>query len=898
MQRLIIKYSITLLFALLLNVAKGQVENTVVSGSYENENLHSILKSISKNYDVKFAFDGFALKSIKSSGKFVDQPLTVILNSLLTPANQSYRVIDDTIVIFEVVAKEPDSIEPNSDINSTQPIILRGELRDQQTGELLPFATVMTLASKAITTTDEDGKFYLNFIPIPKDSLLINFIGYEQLIIPLNKIKNNEYRKISLLTRRNFLPSVVIEAEGVKLLETGRNAGLQTFNPNDLATSQGTGEADIFRAAQLLPGISATQESSSGLFIRGSDSDQTMVTMDGFTVYHLDHFFGAFTAINSNAVKTMRIHKGGLEAKHGGRIGGLVEIIGKEGNLYKPATQIDLGPLSAGFSVESPLDNKQKSSVIITGRRAFTDAVFSPTYKKLFNTAYNASVSTSLDNEVESFGEGEEPNYFFNDMNAKFSFRPTTKDIINVSGYASKDKLFVQYADTFQNELINTLDVKYTDESTWSNKGFSTRWNHTYNDKWQSNFQIGFSEYLTDYFSLDTIFEVLTNQKKIAFSSDKNDLNDLNAKLELTSNIKNHKRVFGFNLNNVTTTNSTRINTENTETSNQKGNTYSFFMQDEYSGFKNWNIQGGLRLNYFDRTNNVYPEPRINANYKIKDGMHFKFSAGRIHQFIHRIRSQSLYINTPDIWQLSGNTNIPVLKSDQLLTGINYSKGKLTLDCELYYKKLEGNTTFLGVYSSFIGAEVNSSLTHNIATGSGRSVGMDLLLQGDFGKHHGWIGYSLMKADSKYNIQDATRVPETFEQRHEVKVYYELELARWDFSLLWVYGSGRPYTPFLGIYSIDLPDGSSASLPIYGDLNSLRLPAYIRTDLAISYNFGFGKSRGKMQFSVFNLFDRTNIKDVQYLAIKNDENTGNFEIAERRINMLGFLPSINLQLKF
>lgn len=898
MQQLIFKYCISFLFALFLNSASGQVDNIVVTGSYQNESIQTVLKTLSNNYEVKFAFDGFIMKSIKISVEFVDQPLSEVLYSLLSPINHQYSIIDDTIVIFEIEIAEPEINEPTIPSNKTEQFVIRGEIRDAQSGEFLPFANVVTLSSKAITTSDEYGKFYLRFIPLQTDTLVVNFIGYEPFVLALNKIKNNEYKKISLQIRRNFLPSVVIEAEGIKLLETGRIGGLQTFNPNDLATSQGTGEADIFRAAQLLPGISATQESSSGLFIRGSDSDQTMVTMDGFTVYHLDHFFGAFTAINSNAVKTMRIHKGGLEARNGGRIGGLVEIIGKEGNLFKPAAEIDLGPLSAGFSIESPLGDKQKSSIIITGRRAFTDAVFSPTYKKLFNTAYNASVSTSLDKEVESFGAGKEPDYFFQDVNLKLSFRPTTKDLINVSGYASKDKLYVQYADTFQNELINTLDVKYTDESTWSNQGFSTRWNHNYSDKWQSNFQFGFSKYLTDYFSLDTIFEVLTNQKKIAFSSDRNDLSDLNLKLELVGNIKNHKSIFGINLNNVKTENSTKIQTENIKTQSQNGSSYTLFAQDEYSGFKNWNFQVGLRLNYFDLTNKIYAEPRINANYKIKDGLYLKFSGGRIHQYIHRIRSQSLYINTPDIWQLSNNSNIPVLRSDQILAGVNYKKGNWTFDCEFYYKMQKGNTTFLGVYNSFISNDRNTSIYDNIAKGNGRSMGTDLLLQGDFGKHHGWIGYSLMKADSKYEIQDAVRVPEIFEQRHELKIYYELELERWDFSILWVYGSGRPYTPFLGVYSIDLPDGSTASLPIYGDLNSLRLPAYIRTDVAVSYNFSFRKSRGKIQFSIFNLFDRANIKDIQYLAIKSDDNSSDFDIAERKINMLGFLPSINLQLKF
>lgn len=891
-------YLFILPFFLLCVNAFGQTEDLPVSGSYSGESITAILKSISKNYDVRFAFDGFALRSAKVTISFVEEPLSAVLEKLLTPVNYQYEIIDNTVVISEKSAGSAAAGLPEKELETLLEINLKGDVRDSQSGELLPFATLYTTTSGKSASTDENGRFVLRFIPAANDSLVVLFIGYEQFRISVNKLKNDSFLPVKLRQRRNYLPSVIIEAEGVSLLETSPGASLQTLNPSDLATSQGTGEADIFRAAQLLPGISATQESSSGLYIRGSDSDQTMVNMDGFTVYHLDHFFGAFTAINSNAVKTMRIHKGGLEARYGGRAGGLVEIIGKEGNLYKASAQIDAGPLSAGFCVEAPLDSMHKSSLIITGRRAFTDAIFSPTYKKLFNTAYNASVSTSQDKSIESFGNGADPEYFFQDINAKITIRPTDADVINFSGYASKDKLFVQYADTFQNEIINTLDIKYTDESSWSNKGASARWNHIYSDKWQSTFQTGFSEYLTDYFSLDTIFEVLSNQKKIAFSSDKNRLNDLNTRFEMVGNSGNRQSVFGVNINNVRTSNSTGINSRDEIFLSQKGNTYSLYGQYALSPINKLHLEAGLRINYFDRTNRFYPEPRINASYKLKNNVIWKFSAGRVHQFIHRIRSQTLYINTPDIWRLSDNSSIPVIQSDQILTGVNMKYKKWIFDCEFYLKRFTGNTTFLGVYNSFNNASAATDITDNIARGKGLATGMDLMIQRDFGRHHAWFAYSLMKAESRYVLQDPMRVPETFEQRHELKLYYEAEFEKWDFSILSVYGSGRPYTPLLGTYAINLPDGTETTLPVYGDLNSLRLPAYIRMDVAVSYKFQLGKTKGKIQFSIFNLLNRANVKDIQYLAIVDSNSPAGYRIAERKIYMLGFLPSINLQLKF
>ena len=882
---------IALLTSVLVNAQEGSIR---VSRTFADQTLPQVLAALEKDYDLHFAYDSYALSDFRGSWEFKDEELRNVLDKLLDPHELAYRFIDDTIVIF----RKEEEVQQSSEGNESPPadsFIILGEVRDIQSRELLPFAVITAMDGSTGTTTDVDGKFSIVVDAASKDSLEIFYVGYEEKKIALANIAPGAYLKIRLSAGRNYLPPVMIEALKVRLVETSDRAGIQTINPNNIATSQGTGEMDVLRAVQLLPGISATQESSNGLYIRGSNSDQTLITLDGFTLYQQDHFLGAFTAVNSNAVKTMRVHKGAMDARFGGRTAGLLEIIGKEGSLKKTSAQIDLGALSVGAVIEAPLDTAGKASVIITGRRSFTSSIYSPTYRNLFNTVYNASVTTSPENKTQTFGGVTDPDFYFQDANVKFTYRPSERDVINITGFAAKDELFVQYADTANTEVENLTDRKYNDESTKKNAGAGIRWGHRINERWDGLFTAGLSQLTGSYFSADTIHQLLFDTDSVSFTSNNTTLSDLDSRVELNRIKGTQKWNFGVELNRMETSDKKNFRGNISSEYKRMENVFSGYAQDEIAIGQRMLLRAGLRINYFSGDRNFYAEPRLSLTQQIIPGvLSLKISAGRIHQYIQRVRSQSLYLNTPDYWKLSAPGDLPVLRSDQVMGGFTVREDKWTVDVEGYYKKNEGNITNVGIYASAL----TSVSPDSIIAGKGEAYGMDVFLQRDFRRSHTWISYSLLKAESKFSSLDATIIPEFFEQRHEVKLYYEMKFRRYDFSVLGVYGSGRPYTPLLGTYDFLLPDGSLRTLPVYGNLNSARLPAYHRVDIALAYNFVLGKMKGKLMISAFNIYNRQNVRDIQYLAVRAGNDPYDYKVAERKVNMLGFLPTINLQLRF
>jgi hypothetical protein len=185
-----------------------------------------------------------------------------------------------------------------------------------------------------------------------------------------------------------------------------------------------------------------------------------------------------------------------------------------------------------------------------------------------------------------------------------------------------------------------------------------------------------------------------------------------------------------------------------------------------------------------------------------------------------------------------------------------------------------------------------------VISGNGSAAGFDFLLDYFNGKHHVIAGYSLLKATTNYNEISLNPIPEIFEQRHEIKTTYELKWKRWSFSLLWVYGSGRPFTRYIGDLNYELPNGQIRTLPYFGDVNGDRLPAYHRMDISVSNQFMIGRSEFTLSASVYNLYNRRNVREYQYTAIKMPSDQFGYLAGVKSVAMIGILPSLNLSIRF
>jgi len=233
-----------------------------------------------------------------------------------------------------------------------------GIVKEKSTGEALPYASVIVEGTNIGAMTNADGYFTIFGLPAGAVSISAQFIGYKKAGISLTGRPNDKRQIIIELEEESKQLKEVVITGKQNMMKVSENISQVTISPKQITALPGLGEKDIFRSMQLLPGISGTNEASSGLYVRGGTPDQNLILYDGFTVYHVDHFYGFFSAFNSNAIKDVQLYKGGFEPKFGGRTSSVVEITGKTGNENEFNAGGEIGAISANGFAEIPLNGK------------------------------------------------------------------------------------------------------------------------------------------------------------------------------------------------------------------------------------------------------------------------------------------------------------------------------------------------------------------------------------------------------------------------------------------------------------------------------------------------------------------------------------------------------------
>jgi hypothetical protein len=268
------------------------------------------------------------------------------------------------------------------------------------------------------------------------------------------------------------------------------NAARRNLTVSGRIKDQTNGEKDLFRTFQLMPGISGSNESSAGMYVRGGTPDQNLVLYDGFTIYHQEHLMGVFSAFNTNALKDVQLHKGGFDAKYGGRLSSVMEIVGKTGNDKEFNLGGDAGFLGFNAFMEIPFKN-EKGSIFLAERRSFPSFM----YDKFTNVYSNSDSQGTIGGGGPGDGfnqrNQEKPESYFYDLNAKLTYNPTKKDIISLSFFNGEDDL----DNSREGFGSSFMSGSITDKTDWGNVGSSLKWSRNWDDRFYSNLLLSFSNY-------------------------------------------------------------------------------------------------------------------------------------------------------------------------------------------------------------------------------------------------------------------------------------------------------------------------------------------------------------------------------------------------------------------
>jgi ferric enterobactin receptor len=752
-----------------------------------------------------------------------------------------------------------------------------GHVKASSSGESLPYANVLLKGTKQGTTTNTDGYFVLVNVPAGLCTLAVRYIGYASREV---EVRVGPGRAAPLLIELDQTvlkgEQVTVTAQAQMLDVSSKEVGQVTFSPRQLSALPSIGETDIFRAMQLLPGVSAVSEGQSGLYVRGGTPDQNLILFDGMTIYHVDHFFGFFSAFNADAVKDVQFYKGGFPAQYGGRVSSVIDMTGKTGDSKRTRLGFGANLLSAHTGIELPLWNR--GTLLFTLRRSYTDFIRSPLYNSIYKLMTGGDDGGAAGGPVRGMRGGGpggamnseagefRPKFYFYDLNGKATVNASAGDVLSLSVYSGKDNLdksqdFSDMAFQMRGDGSD-VSLKTADITQWGNLGYSGKWSRQWHNRLHTDFLAARSAYFSDYdrsnnLSSPTLSVRDSSGVRRDFSNASKEINRVkDAGLKLDADwqaFASHRIGFGAAVS--------RFNSEFTASRNDSIPIFdrrneavqaAFYLQDRWRAGA-LELTAGLRGTYYEGTRKSYYEPRTAAQIEILSGLKLKGAWGNYYQFVNRITNEDVTQGARDFWLLTDSATPPVFAEHRIL-GLGYENASYAFSIEAYRKSMENLVEFS---RRFRGPEGRESF---LFTGKGEAKGIEFFAQKKRGALTGWAGYTLSKAENRFPlINDGAAFPASQDRRHEIHIVSRYTLGVWNFSATWVFATGGAYTSPESQYTLTLIDGQTLNYIHISGKNANRLPDYHRLDLSVSRSFESERWATELGLSVFNLYNRKNV---------------------------------------
>ena len=692
---------------------------------------------------------------------------------------------------------------------SAQSTIISGFISDSSSGEALIGANVILQETGQGMATDMNGYYVIQDISPGDYVLMVSYVGFslrkEKLTIAEGEsIKLN----IALLEEVVELSQVEVTAEQLQ-----RKANIQpskiNLSPRMMKAAPALAEPDLFRTIQALPGVLTTSEFSTGLVIRGGNTDQNLILLDGVTVYNPSHLGGIFSNFIVDGVKEAELIKGAYNAEYGGRLSAVLNIISREGNQKKFEGKANLSLLSAQTTLEGPF---YKGAWVLSGRRTYFDQIFKN----------NPNI----------------PPYYFYDIQSHVYSDITAKDRLSLSFYNGIDDL-----------LFGTFGLA----GRWGNSTLSTQYRRVFSEKLIGNFLYANSLFFTEFGlggsnGLNSDNQIDDATVAVNFSWFKSSENTVKFGAQLKNLGFLYTNTFGDSLQ-------FKIETKPKE--------FASYAKLKYSPSEKFILEPGVRINLYNvYSDSIFPDLRLGMKYLLNDDRYLNFSLGNYHQFIATFQDD--YNPTIlDQWIAVDNSIAPA-KSSQIVLGYEeYLNNLYKLQVEGYYKDIKNLFTFEESRATTDEAVSDSVLSDIVTPSNGYAYGLELFAQKMSGRLSGWLAYTFSVSRKSMNsifYDKSEEYYNSWDRTHSFSALGNYIFNnKWDMNWKLSLQSGQAYTPIIGYYNQILPESPDEVFrTIPGTRNSARYSPYSRLDLGFVYHTKIFGSKMDIYVQIINVFNRKN----------------------------------------
>lgn len=781
----------------------------------------------------------------------------------------------------------------SSQIFAQENYTISGRIKDVTNGETLFGASVFFKDTSIGVITNEYG-FYSITAPKGNYTLVVSYMGYVDINQEVT-LDSDKQLNFEMSASSEELDEVIITAE-----ETSEKVNIK--NPEMSVSKLKTetikkipvvlGEVDIIKSIQTLPGVTNGGEGTAGFNVRGGAVDQNLVLLDEAIIYNTSHLLGFFSVFNADAIKDIKLYKGAIPARFGGRVSSVLDVRQKDGNSKKIGLTGGIGIISSRLAIEGPTFS-EKGSFLLAGRGS---------YAHLYTGAINDDLK---DNKIN-----------FYDLNLKTNYKLSEKNKLYLSGYFGRD----------------VFNFSKSFESSYGNLSGNLRWNHIFNDKIFSNLSLIYSKYDYEISINSMAFDWVASINNYNIKYDLNYYASNNFKLDFGGNAI----FYDFDPGQIEPTSSTSpINPLKLD--EKKALETGIYASAEHKITKKLTMEYGIRYssfvrlggqpltNYADDKPVVYNsslgiyregtaigktnykddesiktfgniEPRLGLSYQLNESSSIKAGYSRAAQYIHLL-SNTTSVTPVDVWTPSGKFIKPQL-SNQYALGYfkNFTDNVYSLEVEAYYKDVKNRIDYLDG-SELIG---QNNIETEILNGESRAYGLEFLFRKSKGDFTGWLAYTISKSEQRTlgdnvegpGINNGKWYNTAHDRTHDVSLTGIYKLTnKWTLSSNLVFQTGRPVTYPNGQYQYE-----DIAIASYSERNSNRLPAYHRLDISATYtpnNKPERRWKGEWVFGIYNVYNRKNAASISF---GQNKETGINEAT--RTAIFGIIPSVSYNFKF
>lgn len=691
--------------------------------------------------------------------------------------------------------------------------------------------------------------------------LIVRHIGYKTVIeeVTLEGMGKSKQVNVELVPENIELEEVIVEGKK----EQKKITSTIDVSPDFLKKLPSlSGEVDLFKMLELLPGVNKASEISTGLYLRGGSPDQTLTLVDGVTVYNPSHLGNIASTFNTNALRDVRLIKGAFPAEYGGRLSSILDIKLRSGTKEKEKGIIGLGLINSFATLEGPMT--KNSTYMISGRYMYYDLI-----------------QETIDEKSSV------PRYNFYDLSAKVNYNLSKSSIFSISAVYNFDNAYSPPSDEIE------YDIK------WNNVNLSLNWLQISSGSLFLNSTLSFIKYE---FSSKIGIDPESVNTSSYFSNP--DLTDLTFRQSAELNWKEDQKFktgFEISYHNYdllySDVYSDALEKDPYAGKNINALEAALFIQNESLFFNFLRTNLGGRFYYFGDRRSFRFEPRLSLSAEIFSNVFLKGAASLAHQFLHLILRNDISLPT-DLWYPSTNKIEPA-RSIQYVFGVNtflYDE-EYEIALEGYYRDMKN----LYEYTNSVTLNpLNDSIEDQFVKGEGEAYGIELFINKRVGSFTGWIGYTLAWTRRKFDDLNGGKIfyPK-YDRRHDVSLVLAYDIFKnLKAGLTWTYATGERFSlPPGQFYFTGVGVQTNEELNLYySSLNSSKFPAYHKLDLNFSYNFIFSGLELQTYVNIYNLYNRQNAF-AQFIVFEEDENEE--EVARlKRITLFPFIPSIGVSVRF